>query len=378
MSDSAIDIRPDKPLRGRGASANPSGRHEPLQRVPVDDGWGGDGEDDAPPLRTHVTDEACRTAITYNQSPDLPFDRSINPYRGCEHGCSYCFARPSHANMGLSPGLDFESRLFAKPNVATVLEGELRKKGYACRPIALGTNTDPYQPIERSRRLTRSILEVLARYRHPVTIVTKSDLVLRDLDILGPMAEASLASVAVSVTTLDRRLSNTLEPRAPIPQKRLAAIRGLAAGGVPTAVFAAPMIPVINDAELERIVAAGAAAGATQAAYMLLKLPHELGDLFSDWLDAHAPGKAAHVLSLVRQLRGGRLNDSSFHARMTGTGTFAELLAGRFRLACRKGGIDGIGGRTEPGAMGLDCTRFRPPPQAGDQMDMFAADSELA
>ena len=361
-----IDLRPDTPKKGRGAHLNPTSRFEPLQKVAIDDGWDL-GDDDLPPLRTTVTLETCRTAITYNKSPDLPFDRSINPYRGCEHGCAYCYARPSHAHMGLSPGLDFESRLFAKSNIVETLENDLRKPGYRCRAIMLGANTDPYQPIERQHRLTRQVLEVLEAYQHPVAIVTKSNLVLRDLDILRPMAEKGLASVVVSVTTLDRHLSRTLEPRAPTPENRLQAIKGLSQAGIPVSVFAAPMIPVLNDAELEAILSAGAGAGATSASYILLRLSRELGELFSSWLDVHAPGKKDHVLSLIRQNRDGELNDATFGKRMTGSGPLAQLLAKRFHLACRHLSIPAA----SSGALALDCGRFRTPPRSGDQMALF-------
>ena len=361
-----IDIRADRPKKGRGAQANRTGRHEPLQTIAINDGWDLD-EDDLPPLRTTVTNETCRTAITYNKSPDLPFDRSINPYRGCEHGCAYCYARPSHANMGLSPGLDFESRLFAKTNIVEALERDLRKPGYRCRGIMIGANTDPYQPIERAHRLTRQVLEVLSTYQHPVAIVTKSDQVLRDLDLLGPMAAKGLAAVAVSVTTLDRPLSRKLEPRAPTPEKRLQAIRELNRAGVPVSVFASPMIPFLNDAELETIIKAGVDAGAVSASYILLRLSLELKDLFADWLDVHAPGKKDHVLSLIRQNRGGELNDSTFSKRMTGSGPLAQLLSKRFHLACGQLGIAAANARD----LGLDCGRFQLPPQAGDQMALF-------
>jgi DNA repair photolyase len=361
-----IDVKANIPLKGRGAIANQTGRHEPLQRIAIDDGWDFD-DGDLPPLRTTITYETARTAITYNKSPDLPFDRSINPYRGCEHGCAYCYARPSHANMGLSPGLDFESRLFAKSNIIEILEKDLKKPGYSCRAIMLGANTDPYQPIEKTHLLSRRILSLLSDYRHPVAIVTKSSMVLRDLDILGPMAERGLASVAVSVTTLDRHLSRKLEPRAAMPQKRLETIRQLSRAGVPVTVFASPMIPFLNDAELDAILQAGSEAGATSAAYTLLRLSLELKDLFADWLDIHAPGKKDHVLSLLRQNRDGSLNDSTFKKRMTGSGPLAQLLAKRFYLACEKLGIDAANSNE----LGLDCGHFRRPPQAGDQMVLF-------
>jgi len=361
-----IDAKADIPLKGRGAIANPGGRHEALSRVGVDDGWDYD-DPDVPPLRTTITPEACRQALTFNRSPDLPFDRSINPYRGCEHGCIYCYARPSHANMGLSPGLDFESRLFAKPDIADVLERDLRKPGYRAAPIMLGANTDPYQPIEKQYRLSRQILQVLAACDHPVAIVTKSAMVLRDLDLLAPMARKGLVSVAVSVTTLDRTLSRQMEPRAATPGKRLQTIRQLSEAGVPTMVFAAPMIPFLNDAELEGIVGAGKDAGAVAASYTLIRLPLELKDLFADWLREHLPGKADHVLSLIRQNRAGGLNDPAFGRRMKGSGQLADVLAKRFRLTCRKHALN----MKESDGLKLQTGLFRPPARAGDQMDLF-------
>jgi len=360
-----VDIRHPQPQKGRGSVSNQTGRFEPLKRLDIDDGW--ELEDESPRLRTTITNEACRSAITTNQSPDLPFEQSINPYRGCEHGCSYCYARPSHAHMGLSPGLDFESRLFAKPDIARVLEKELRKPGYVCKPIMLGTNTDPYQPIERDLRLTREILQVLSSFNHPLAIVTKSDLVLRDLDILAPMAEQGLASVAISVTTLDRELARKLEPRAPVPRKRLQAIESLSAAGIPVSTFAAPVIPFINDGEMESIIEAGARCGAVKASYILLKLPLEMKELFADWLRTHTPGKEKHVLSLVRQSRNGKLNQSDFRTRMTGTGEWAELLARRFKLQCKKSCVQ----QAHRSALGLDTSLFSPPPRAGDQLALF-------
>lgn len=358
-----IEARTDKPLKGRGAVANRTGRHEPLERIGIDDGWFYDDPDLAP-LRTTVTFETCRTALTFNGSPDLPFDRSVNPYRGCEHGCIYCYARPSHANLGLSPGLDFESRLFAKRPIAEVLKQQLRRPGYRPAPIMLGANTDPYQPIEKQHRLTRAILRVLAACDHPVAIVSKSALVLRDLDILTPMAEKGLVSVAISLTTLDRTLARRMEPRAASPENRLRAISALSQAGVPCMVFAAPMIPFLNDAELENILAAGKRAGALAAAYTLIRLPRELKELFSQWLRQHTPDKAGHVLSLIRQCRGGDLNQAAFGRRMTGGGEIARLLAQRFRLACRRHGLDMT-------RIGLQSGLFRPPPGPGDQLDLF-------
>ncbi len=350
--------------KGRGAITNDAGRFEPHRRVRVDDGWGG-AEVDPAPLGTTLMRDNTRTIIARNDSPDIPFDRSINPYRGCEHGCIYCFARPTHAYLGLSPGLDFETRIFYKPDAAALLAGELRHPRYECRVIAMGTNTDPYQPAERELRITRSILEVLAAFGHPGGIVTKSALVLRDIDILAPMAAKGLAQVCVSVTTLDRTLARRLEPRAATPTRRIATIRELAAAGIPTGVMAAPVIPVLNDAELESILKAGCEAGADFAGYILLRLPLEIKDLFREWLAEHAPLKAKHVMSVVRSTRGGRDNDPDFGTRLKGTGPYAELIAQRFAKACTRLGL-GNGERFR-----LDTTLFHPPPMAGDQLALF-------
>jgi DNA repair photolyase len=357
---------PDRPRKGRGAVSNASGRYEAEQRSRVDDGWtdGAAWEGDPPPLRTTQHVDTARRIITRNQSPDIPFDQSINPYRGCEHGCVYCFARPTHAYLGLSPGLDFESQLFFKPDAAARLETELRKPGYRPAVIAMGTNTDPYQPIERERRITRSILEVLARYRHPVSIVTKSALVTRDLDILGPMAAAGLATANLSVTTLDRRLARTMEPRASTPPRRLAAIRALSAAGVPAGLMFAPVIPAINDAEMEDVLAAGAEAGATSAGYILVRLPLEIEALFQEWLTTHFPDRARRVMTRLRDMRGGDAYRAEWGTRMTGTGPEAELLRRRFELASRKHGLD----RRD---FGLDTAQFRPPPRSGDQLTLL-------
>jgi DNA repair photolyase len=353
-----------KPRKGRGAASNDTGRFEAEKRVSFDDGWG--MEDEVPaPLSTTLSIDATRTIIARNDSPDIGFDRSINPYRGCEHGCIYCYARPSHAYLGLSPGLDFESRLFYKPNAAGLLTAELSKKGYSCRAIALGSNTDPYQPVERRLAITRSILEVLRDFRHPVTIVTKSALVQRDIDILGEMAKDRLAIVTVSVTTLDRTLARRMEPRASTPERRLETIAALTAAGIPTGVLTAPMIPALNDNELEQILERAKAAGAISAGYVLLRLPLELKPLFKEWLEEHFPAKAAHVLSLVAQAHGGRLYDSAWSKRMTGTGPYADMLRLRFDRACRKLGFDPRS--TRP----LDTMLFRPPPQRGDQLALF-------
>jgi DNA repair photolyase len=354
-----------KARKGRGAASNDTGRFEREQRVAFDDGWD-HSEDDPPPLvETRFDIDATRRIIARNDSPDIGFDRSINPYRGCEHGCIYCYARPSHAYLGLSPGLDFETRIFYKPRAAVLLAAELRKKGYACRPIALGSNTDPYQPAERRLRVTRAILEVLRDFRHPVTIVTKGALVQRDLDILAEMACDNLAVVTVSVTTLDRALARRMEPRAATPERRLETIAALAGAGIPTGVLAAPMIPVLNDSELEEILERAREAGATVAGYTLLRLPLELKALFKEWLETHAPERAAHVLSLVAQCHGGRVYDAAWSKRMIGTGPYADMLAARFDRACRRLGFAPRTTQT------LDTTRFRPPPQKGDQLSLF-------
>jgi DNA repair photolyase len=352
------------PRKGRGAATNPSGRFEAEERTACDDGWGSlDAEPQ--PLATTLTVDATRTIIARNQSPDIGFDRSINPYRGCEHGCIYCYARPSHAYLGLSPGLDFESRLFYKPQAARLLAAELGKKGYICRPIALGSNTDPYQPVERRLGITRSILEVLRDFRHPVTIVTKSALIRRDLDLLAEMAAHRLASVTVSVTTLDRKLARVMEPRAAAPERRLETIAALAAAGVPTGVLSAPMIPALNDSEMEHILDRARQAGASAAGYTLLRLPFELKALFREWLETHFPEKAAHVLSLVAQSHGGKLYDAAWSRRMTGAGPYAEMLRVRFASACRRLGF------RERSTDLLDCRQFRPPPRPGDQLSLF-------
>ncbi|MCH7942772.1 MAG: PA0069 family radical SAM protein [Proteobacteria bacterium] len=358
-----VNTLPRQLRKGRGAVSNPASRYDSTTALEMDDGWG-ILDEDLPPLRTTVSIDSTRRIIARNNSPDLPFDRSINPYRGCEHGCVYCYARPSHAYLGLSPGLDFETRLFAKPDAPALLAAELGKPGYRCSVMALGTNTDPYQPIEREHRITRGVLEVLSAHNHPVAIVTKSALVVRDIDILADMAERRLARVYVSVTTLDRDLARTLEPRAATPQRRIATIRTLAEAGIPTGVMVAPIIPAINDAEIEDILAAVARAGAASASYVLLRLPLEVADLFREWLRVHAPLKADHVMSLVRGMRGGRDYDSAWGRRMTGDGAYAEMIARRFDLAKRR---LALGGRD----WSLDTTRFRPPPRPGDQLSLL-------
>jgi DNA repair photolyase len=367
---------PIAPIKGRGATFNPANRFRTEQREAVDDGWSpmpasGDNDDAAPPPKTIVRIQPARTIIARNDSPDIPFTQSINPYQGCEHGCIYCYARPSHAYLDLSPGLDFETRLFAKPNAAELLRAELARPGYRCEPIALGANTDPYQPIEREWRITRQVIEVLAACEHPLTITTKSALVERDLDLLAPMAARGLVRVHVSIGMLDRELARTLDPRAPTPQRRLQAVQALAAAGVPVGVIAAPMIPQLTDRYLEAILEAAAAAGARHAGWTMLRLPREVAPLFRAWLDAHHPLRAAHVMSLVRQIRGGRDNDPRFGSRMRGRGEFADLIAARFAIACRRLGLD----RT---SSPLDTTRFRPPARErparaapSGQLDLF-------
>jgi DNA repair photolyase len=316
----------------------------------------------APPLRTTVTVERPRTIISRNASPDMSFDRSINPYRGCEHGCIYCYARPSHAFHDLSPGLDFESRLFAKPDAAALLRAELAKPGYVAAPMALGTNTDPYQPIERDWGITREVIAVLAECRHPLTITTKSDRVVRDIDLLSGMAAQGLASVCVSVTSLDPRIAGMIEPRAPHPERRLAAVRRLADAGVPVYVSIAPVIPAITDHEIEHLVERAAEAGASAAFFIPVRLPHEVAPLFRAWLEEHSPDRAGKVMATIRSMRDGRDNDPGFFTRLRGSGAWAELLRTRFRIACRKHGLEGR-------RISLRSDLFRPP--AGPQGELF-------
>jgi DNA repair photolyase len=354
-------------LKGRAALSNHVGRYEKQTRVLLDDGWddGWRSEDEAPPpLRTEVLHDASRSIIAHNKSPDLSFDQSINPYRGCEHGCIYCFARPTHAYLGLSPGADFESRLFAKPNAAELLAKELSAPGYVPRVIAMGTNTDPYQPLEKKMRITRSILEVLRDFRHPVAIVTKSPLILRDRDILSEMAGMGLAKAALSITTLDRKLARVMEPRAGTPARRLDAIAGLKQAGIPVGVMFAPAIPALNDHEMEAVLAAAAERGARSAGYVLLRLPLEIKDLFREWLDAKVPGRARHVMALIRQMRGGKDYDSQWNTRMKGTGPYAEMMRRRFHLATRKLGLNQ---EQRP----LAVNSFKRPARIGDQLSLL-------
>jgi DNA repair photolyase len=351
--------------RGRGALSNPTGRFEKEVRLREHDGWDLDEDGgDAPPRPTQVTLERAKTIIIQNDSPDISFDRSINPYRGCEHGCVYCFARPTHAYMGLSPGLDFETKLFVKTGAATLLERELSAPGYRPKTIAIGTNTDPYQPIEREHRVMRQILTVLSRANHPVGIVTKSALVLRDLDLLAPMAEKGLVKVALSVTTLDAGLARRMEPRASTPERRLDAIRQLSEAGIPTTVLVAPIIPAINDAEIENILTRAYAMGAREAGYVMLRLPLELRDLFGEWLVEHYPERARHVLALVRSVRGGKIYDSTFGKRMTGSGPYAWMIGRRFEAAMTKLGFSR--NRTR-----LRTDLFQPPTRQGEQLCLF-------
>ena len=337
IEQSGVRVRPER-SRGRSAGINPSGRFEPVSRHGFDDGW--NSIEDLPPFKTEVQVEKPRTIITRNDSPDISFDRSINPYRGCEHGCVYCFARPTHSYMGLSPGLDFESKLFAKPDAARLLDRELSKPGYQPRTIAIGTNTDPYQPVERQWRIMREVLEVLEARGHPVGIVTKSALVVRDIDILARMAERGLAKVALSVTTMDRMLARTMEPRASTPTKRLEAIRQLSDAGIPASVMVAPIVPGLNDQEMERILDSAYAAGAREAGYVLLRLPLEVAPIFKDWLLRHYPDRYRHVMSLIRSMRDGKDYDSEWGKRMKGSGPYAWQIGRRFELAAKRLGLN--------------------------------------
>jgi DNA repair photolyase len=348
--------------RGRGTLSNASGRYEPLARIAFDDGW--QSLDELPPFKTSVQVDATRKIITRNDSPDISFDRSINPYRGCEHGCVYCFARPTHAYLGLSPGLDFESKLFMKPDAPALLERELSAPGYTPRTIAIGTNTDPYQPIERQHQIMRRILEVLERAGHPVGIVTKSALVTRDIDILSRMAKRNLAKVAISVTTLDAKLARSMEPRASTPAKRLEALRQLSEAGIPTAAMIAPVIPAINDADIERILDAVAVAGVKSAGYVMLRLPLEVRDLFKEWLIAHYPDRFRHVMKLVREMRGGKDYDSTWGKRQTGEGPYAWLVGRRFEAACERLGLNKQKAR-------LTTEHFQKPVKGSEQLSLF-------
>lgn len=355
-------LKPGQRLRARGVASNVSGRFEGSTRVAFDDGW--DMVETERLLRTEVRVEAPRTALAWNRSPDLPFDRSINPYRGCEHGCVYCFARPSHAFLNLSPGLDFETRLIARPGIAAVLERELRARSYKVATVAIGTNTDPYQPIEAEHRLMRAVLQVLWDFRHPVAITTKGTLIERDIDLLAPMAAAGLLRVGISVTSLDPGLSRAMEPRCPLPARRLATIRRLSEAGIPVRAMLAPVVPGLTDHELEPILAAVQGAGAVAASFIALRLPREVSGLFQDWLATHVPDRAAKVMARVREMHGGQDYDPAFGRRMTGEGLWADLLAQRFAKASAR---LGLASRMPP----LRCDLFRPPTRPGDQLSLF-------
>ena len=361
VEDSGLRIAPDR-RRGRASGVNPSGRFEIFTRHVFDDGW--NSLEDLPPFKTEVQIEKPKTIITRNDSPDISFDRSINPYRGCEHGCVYCFARPTHAFVGLSAGLDFEAKLFAKPDAPRLLEREMAKEGYQPRTIAIGTNTDPYQPIEKQWRIMREILEVLDAHNHPVGIVTKSALVVRDIDILSRMAARGLAKVALSVTTLDRRLARTMEPRAATPAKRLEAIRALSDAGIPTSAMLGPVIPGLTDQEIERILDSVRAAGASEAGYIVLRLPWEVSPVFKEWLLRHYPDRYRHVVSLIRSMRGGKDYDAEWGKRMKGTGPYAWQIGRRFELAARRLGLN-----TQRSQLRTDL--FSPPPRQGEQLSLL-------
>jgi DNA repair photolyase len=354
---------PSPQARGRGARSNATGRYESLTHEAFDDGW--TEFDEAPKkLRTVLHLERARKIITTNDSLDIGFDQSINPYRGCEHGCIYCYARPAHAYVGFSPGLDFESQLFFKPEAARLLEKELSRKGYQCKPIHIGGNTDPYQPIERDLRITRQVIEVLDRFNQPFSIITKNAMIARDLDLYGPLAERNLVQTTVSVTTLDRRLARAMEPRAATPDRRLDAVRQLSEAGVPCAVNVAPIIPGLNDHEIEAILERAAEAGAAGAHFVVLRLPLEIKDLFREWLESERPDRASRVMSLVRQMRGGKDYDSQWNSRMSGQGPIADLIAARFRAAKNRLGLNRE-------RLSLDVSRFQVPPGIGGQMDLF-------
>ncbi|EPX78135.1 PA0069 family radical SAM protein [Salipiger mucosus] len=361
MEQSPRHVDPER-RRGRGAATRETGRFERLNRADESDGW--DIPEELPPIRTEVSEERPRSLINYVRSPDIPFDRTINPYRGCEHGCIYCFARPSHAYLGLSPGLDFETKLVARPEAPEVLARELRACRYEVAPLAIGTNTDPYQPIERDRGIMRACLEVLRDFRHPVAIVTKGTLIERDIDILAPMAAEGLVRVGLSVTTLDPDLSRRMEPRVPSPARRLATIRRLAEAGIPVRLMVSPVVPALTDPELERILAAGAEAGAGAASWIMLRLPLEVSPLWRRWLEEHYPGRAGRVMARLREMHGGQDYSSRWHHRMRGEGHYAELIGQRFRKTARRLGLD----REQPP---LRCDLFAPPPRAGDQLSLF-------
>lgn len=352
-------------LKNRGAFSNPEGRFEIHRREFYDDGWQFEEEEELPPLETILYPENAKSIIAHNDSPDIGFDQSINPYRGCEHGCIYCYARPAHAYVNLSPGIDFETKIFHKVDAAKLLARELSKPSYRCRIIMVGANTDPYQPAESKLKITRSLLEVFDRFNHPLAIITKSSLIERDLDLLQALAKKHLVAVAISLTTLKIELKRTLEPRTSSPQARLRTMRRLSEAGIPVRVMAAPMIPMINDMELERILELSAQAGAMHAAYVLVRLPHEVKELFKEWLHNHYPDRAEHVISLIKQMRGGKEYDSTWGKRMSGQGEFASLLAHRFALACKRYGLN------QKSSRGLDTSSFSVPKEPSNQLDMW-------
>jgi DNA repair photolyase len=358
MDDSDVEfpVAPPAPRKGRGAVSNLQGRYEVDEREAVDDGWTVHADEEAPPLRTQVIEERAKSILTRNASPDVPFNVSLNPYRGCEHGCIYCFARPTHSYLGLSPGLDFESRIYAKTNAAELLRRELSKKSYVPEPIALGVNTDAYQPIERELQITRRVIELLHDHGHPFAAITKSSLIERDLDLLAPMAARGLVMAAVTVTTLDPTIARTLEPRAAAPARRLRTIRALTEAGVPVGVSIAPVIPFVTEPDLERVLEACAHAGATSASYIVLRLPWEVAPLFKEWLATHFPQRAERVMARIHDMRGGKDYDSSFAHRMKGEGAWAQLLKQRFNNAVKRLGLN----ERQRGI--LDISQFRRPP----------------
>lgn len=370
--DPVIVLREHASFKGRGANIAPQVRFETLRREPVEDGWEQSraAEEEAPPPKTTVTVQTARSIISRNDSPDIGFSQSINPYYGCEHGCVYCYARPSYAYWGLSPGIDFETKLFAKGNAAELLVKELSKPGYQCQLIAIGMNTDCYQPIEREWKITRSLLEVCAEFRQPIGIVTKSALVERDIDILAPMAEQGLAKVLISCASLDADLVRKLEPRAAAPYKRIETIRKLSAAGIPTGVMVAPLIPMLNDRDIETVLEAAWEAGARESAYTLVRLPHELRELFKDWLARYFPLRAEHVMSIIRQSRGGRENDPEFGSRMTGEGVFAQLIQQRFRKAVERIGYNQRDYLRNTAAFAVP-ERYRKKPKESPQLGLF-------
>lgn len=355
-----------KKLKGRGSATQFDNRYLSEHYEDIDDGWS-QAEEQQPSVKTRVTVEKAKTIITRNQSPDIPFTQSINPYRGCEHGCSYCYARPAHAYVDLSPGIDFETKLFAKPNAAELLKNALAKTGYQCSPIALGSNTDPYQPIERQWKITRQIIQVLKDHDHPLTIVTKSNLVERDIDLLAPMAEKNLVQVFISITSLNNALARKLEPRATAPHSRLKALANLQQHQIPTGVMFAPVIPVINDTEMETVLVKSAETGVTNAGYVMLRLPQEVRPIFKEWLQLHEPLKAEHVMSMVRDIRNGQENDSEFGRRQRGQGNYADIIAQRFAVACRKFDLNTRNVK-------LDCSIFKKPVKDSKQMSLFSMD----